>query len=615
MLNKTILAFFAILFFAFPVFGQDFDKTSIENYILRFRSLAMEEQVRTGVPAAITLAQGIFETGAGTSELCTNAHNHFGIKCKGNWTGETYSYDDDRPSECFRKYSNPLQSFKDHSDFLRNNVRYARLFQLKPTNYKDWAEGLKVCGYATNKHYAKKLIGYIEQYNLEQYTEQAMSGNVLANAAPDTDGQNGQLLADSDTPLAVQEQARQSPVTHTYHQAAAKTAEEQPLSYYITTQKNGLKGFYGRQGDLLLEYAIAHHVRYGKLLVLNDLPDEPLEADMFVYLERKRKTGLQPYFKVEPGMDLLQVSQETGVALDQLRILNHLKKGEEPVSGVLLALQKSKSDTIQIVAQNIPRVENESRDRKEASDLPDAIALQKSPVKNEVQQKPEYIYLKHQTTEKVDADKTVEQESIAENKDHAVDFSLRQKEDSLEKAAVVKLQKKEVDDEVTESANEGVVAPSNNEVAPQKELSQTEKLRAMMDKIVYADGQESERKAIEPTAGNNSKAVSKKRMKEQKEAKVDPTERLRVYMSTVKDQHKVGEGNYTTLPAGQVKDKPAAERESDSANDTKYYTVQQGDTAYRISKQFGISLTQLKNWNHLPASMSVSVGARLKVAP
>src|SRR5579875_3821302 len=116
---------------------------TVRKYIATYKDIAIAEEIRTGVPAAITLAQGIHETSAGTSDLVLASNNHFGIKCKSDWTGPSVHHDDDERGECFRKYDDPKDSYKDHSDFLKNRPNYAALFQIDPTNYKDWAYGLK----------------------------------------------------------------------------------------------------------------------------------------------------------------------------------------------------------------------------------------------------------------------------------------------------------------------------------------------------------------------------------------------------------------------------------------------------------------------------------------
>ncbi|MBO9684915.1 MAG: glucosaminidase domain-containing protein [Flavisolibacter sp.] len=154
----------------------------IRRYIETYKDVAIAEEIRTGVPASITLAQGIHETGAGTSQLVLKSNNHFGIKCKSDWTGESVSHDDDAKGECFRKYQDPLESYRDHSDFLKNRPFYTSLFDLDPTDYKAWAHGLKKAGYATNPKYAQILIKLIEDYDLQQYTLLALNGKFSGNS-------------------------------------------------------------------------------------------------------------------------------------------------------------------------------------------------------------------------------------------------------------------------------------------------------------------------------------------------------------------------------------------------------------------------------------------------
>ncbi len=168
LINMLILSFLA----ANCQFKED---SSITNYIKTYAAIAIEEQVRTGIPAAITLAQGIHESGSGKGNLALRSNNHFGIKCKSNWTGPTVSHDDDDKGECFRAYDDVASSYKDHSDFLKTGKRYAFLFELPVLDYQAWANGLKQAGYATNPKYPVLLIKLIENYNLNQYTETALA--------------------------------------------------------------------------------------------------------------------------------------------------------------------------------------------------------------------------------------------------------------------------------------------------------------------------------------------------------------------------------------------------------------------------------------------------------
>jgi flagellum-specific peptidoglycan hydrolase FlgJ len=144
--------------------------SSTEAYIQEYAPIAQNQMRSAKIPASIILAQGILESGSGRGRLAIKANNHFGIKCHG-WKGATIYHDDDRSQECFRKYKRPESSYKDHSDFLTGRKRYAKLFDLKPDDYKGWAKGLRAAGYATDRKYPQKLISLIERYELYQYDE------------------------------------------------------------------------------------------------------------------------------------------------------------------------------------------------------------------------------------------------------------------------------------------------------------------------------------------------------------------------------------------------------------------------------------------------------------
>ncbi|QAA83212.1 LysM peptidoglycan-binding domain-containing protein [Aequorivita sp. H23M31] len=150
----------------------------ISNYINEFSGIAMEEMLQYGIPASITLAQGILESGAGVGELTRKANNHFGIKCHTGWKGESVYHDDDELGECFRKYADPKYSYRDHSLFLTQRSRYQDLFKLRKDDYQGWARGLRKAGYATDPRYPEKLIGIIERYNLQNYDQQVLGTRV-----------------------------------------------------------------------------------------------------------------------------------------------------------------------------------------------------------------------------------------------------------------------------------------------------------------------------------------------------------------------------------------------------------------------------------------------------
>lgn len=170
----------------------------VRDYIDNFKEIAKNNMKIHGIPASITLAQGILESGAGKGRLAQTANNHFGIKCHSGWTGETIHHDDDAAQECFRKYNHPSESYRDHSLFLTTRSRYSKLFKLNKGDYKSWARGLKEAGYATDVKYPDKLIGLIERYELYKYDNEVLGQD--SNFSNDTN-----LVSDGDEFYTIQQ--------------------------------------------------------------------------------------------------------------------------------------------------------------------------------------------------------------------------------------------------------------------------------------------------------------------------------------------------------------------------------------------------------------------------
>jgi len=302
------------------------------NYISQYKDWAMQEQMRVGIPASVTLAQGIYETGAGSSELATIANNHFGIKCKKAWTGETFAHTDDAPNECFRKYTNAYQSYMDHSNYLSTEKRYQILFTYGVDNYKAWCRGLKQCGYATNPKYAQLIINVIEKYNLNRFTDSAaiLFATPVLDKNNNTHGPNVssyeyQIINQIDTPeTAIEEDAN---------------IKDNLLNFEGVTKVNNLNAFVARKGETLLEYAIRYNIRYQKLLDINDLEDGPIPFSMYIYLEKKHLKGDHAYYIVKEHETLLQIAQTEGIQLKQLRLINKINEEEEVVKGERINLQ------------------------------------------------------------------------------------------------------------------------------------------------------------------------------------------------------------------------------------------------------------------------------------
>ena len=200
--------------------------STYQEYIDKYKFIAVRQMYEYNIPASITIAQGLFESGAGQSNLAKMSNNHFGIKCGGDWTGESITYDDDSKGECFRKYATVLESYEDHSKFLKGRSRYAKLFDLKRTDYKGWANGLKQCGYATNPKYASMLINLIELYELDKLDhiesakeiEEEMTGISVSN-----NEQSAYSLATSSPKL--QETQDQRPITN-YEEGYARVGAQ-----------------------------------------------------------------------------------------------------------------------------------------------------------------------------------------------------------------------------------------------------------------------------------------------------------------------------------------------------------------------------------------------------
>lgn len=315
------------LFFMFTVAMAQNNPAVIE-YINTYKQLAIEEMLRTGVPASITLAQGIHETEAGRSDLVLRSNNHFGIKCKTGWNGDKVYHDDDAKGECFRSYASANESYIDHSNFLKGSSRYAFLFELDPVDYKGWAYGLKKAGYATNIKYSQILIKYIEDYNLQQYSLIA-----LGKLSPEQE-----ILVGNTGKPTTETSAISQPGPHIQEPPVLAEPSYPQGEFTI----NRTKVVYAAAGTSLLALAEKYDISIGRLLDFNDLDQEDvLIQGQLIFLQRKRKTGSNAYHVVEPGESLYIISQREGVRLESLQQLNGLEKHMQPAVGEKIYLQSA----------------------------------------------------------------------------------------------------------------------------------------------------------------------------------------------------------------------------------------------------------------------------------
>ena len=263
-----------------------------DDYVALYKDIAIREMYDYGIPASITLAQGILESGLGKSDLAVYANNHFGIKCHNDWKGATMRHDDDARHECFRKYDNPEDSYIDHSQILKNRARYSFLFELDRTDYKGWAKGLKQAGYATDPRYPRLIINLIEEHNLHQY--------------------------DSMTPKAYP--VKQKPV------------KDSTLN---------IKHVFAQKGETYHTIAKRYHIPFGLIYVYNDVDRhdrQPYVGDVVFLQAKNDKCEQFDTHTVERGESMHDISQKYGIKLLKLYDLNGMDYNEVPKVGRILKL-------------------------------------------------------------------------------------------------------------------------------------------------------------------------------------------------------------------------------------------------------------------------------------
>ena len=329
-MNKIVI----ILFFLVSCFFQSSAQyITAAQYIQEHKEMAIREMKRMGVPAAITLAQGLLETENGNSELVKKSNNHFGIKCKSSWTAGSVSHDDDAPGECFRMYKDADDSYRDHSNFLRGNDRYAFLFKLDPTDYKGWAYGLRKAGYATNPKYPDILIRNIEANNLEQYS----------------------LAAAEDVPVFDASKYRDDPEDKSsivIEEAPGQNTELSNTAQPTNLTINGSRALFALKGTSLLAIATSKNINLSKLLAINDLTkDGILEKDQFIFLEKKQKEGNRDFCIVEPNETMYDIAQKNGILLQSLYDFNEISRGNTLKAGTKVFLKPG-------VTKNVVAVSN-----------------------------------------------------------------------------------------------------------------------------------------------------------------------------------------------------------------------------------------------------------------
>ena len=333
---KLLYTFLCAVFMTVSGIAQTMSADAAE-YINQFKNIAMQEQIRTGVPAAIKLGQAILESQMGKSRLAIEANNHFGIKCKTEWTGKKIYHNDDATGECFRVYDNAEASFIDHSNFLKTRTHYAFLFKLDVTDFTSWAFGLKQAGYATNPNYPAQLIKAINDYDLAQYTliaiEQKKKGIdfVVTPAKPSV---LAPLIKTNDSVVIIKTTKTTEPTKNAEPDkisepakisAPIKTTEPKTVSLLENTKVtiNHTKAILATKGSSLLAIANANKISLSKLFDFNELAEmNILDQDRILFVEKKQKYGASEIHVTVGSETLYSIAQKEGILLSSLIALN-----------------------------------------------------------------------------------------------------------------------------------------------------------------------------------------------------------------------------------------------------------------------------------------------------
>lgn len=322
---------FLIPFALLPIFAQAQHITA-EQYIETYKSVAIREMKEHGIPASITLAQGLLETGSGNSALAREAKNHFGIKCHKGWTGDTYYMDDDEKNECFRKYDNVDDSFRDHSLFLSTRSRYAALFDLEITDYEGWAKGLKAAGYATNPRYAQLLIDRINLYDLTKYDQMA-----LGLLGEDPLQEPAIVAVDLNEEPEIVEMAY-SPINRNLFELVDMT----PGGRFIY-MNNGVRFVFAKEGEVPDSMAAEFGIPSKKFNEYNCLskPQEMVfhSGDVVYLAPLKNKNRMVKSYVVSANETLRDVALHFGVNLEKLCKINKIDANGYLDEGTMIKLK------------------------------------------------------------------------------------------------------------------------------------------------------------------------------------------------------------------------------------------------------------------------------------
>lgn len=320
-MKKFALLTFLLGLFITPSIAQDEPRLTAEQYIAQFKDAAISDMKKSGVPASITMAQGMFESDYGNSSLAKVAKNHFGVKCHKDWGGDTYYMDDDAPNECFRKYNSVEESYDDHSNFLRTRDRYKFLFDLSITDYKGWAKGLKQAGYATNPAYADKLIEIIERYNL-QALDEGGTPQPIADVKVEKNKEKKNVVNEDNKPIRVK-----------------VTPRVKVLNGLATI--NNVPFVYVEKSDSYLKIAKQYKLELWQILEYNEAEkNDILHIGDIVFLNPKKGRAEVETHTVKEGETMYDIAQAYGVRQKKIYQMNNIVPGTALTAGQELKMRK-----------------------------------------------------------------------------------------------------------------------------------------------------------------------------------------------------------------------------------------------------------------------------------
>lgn len=546
--------FIIVLIATLPTFliAQKGDLTT-DEYINKFKNIAIQEMERSGIPASITLAQGIHESAYGNSNLAKKANNHFGIKCTKDWEGKKmYKWDDEAQKSCFRVYVSAEESYVDHTDFLLNRKHYAFLFDYDRSDYKKWAKGLKKAGYATDPKYPDKLIRTIEKYKLAQY-----------------DRATGILTYDTT-------RIKNLPI------AKAGNRKTKPRSFFFKKYKpgffrtNGATYAISRKGESALAVAKRFGIPYKRFLKFNDLQDgDELMDYQPAYIQPKRATykGEETFYKVEKDITMYEIAQEFGVKLSSLLSQNLLEAGEEPQNGELIMLKETALSKPKLRSKyHVDTLPSPYLEEEDVKKVKTPIQPPKVVIPKVERPKPQAIEINTPTYDQtVYADTTKINTSVSKNKAF-LNVNVTSTATTTEHTTTVK-------------RTTVIRRPKTQPVPKSNPDALFKPVEKNTTKVVVPKPSDVSKKLVIPTEEPIHKPVVKK-----------------TGIGSTKD--------YQSTPI-VVKKEPVEERVAEKET-FLYHVVQKGETLYRIYRKYGISVGEIQRVNNL-TSTTLDIGAKLKI--